>query len=64
MAAAPRQLVNSIQAARIAGIQRSTLYLWVQLGKVETIRTAGGQLRIFADSLFTRDPRGRKPTHV
>lgn len=55
-----RHLVNSVQACRIAGIARSTLYLWVQLGRVETIRTASGQLRIFADSLFTRDPRGRK----
>lgn len=57
---AGRQLANSVQACRIAGIQRSTLYLWVQLGKVETTRTAGGQLRIFVDSLFRRDPRGRK----
>lgn len=56
-----RRLVNSVQAARIAGIARSTLYLWVQLGKVEVARTAGGHLRIFADTLFQRDPRGRKP---
>ena len=56
-----RQLVNSVQACRIAGIKRSTLYLWVQLGKVETTRTAGGQLRIYADTLFQRDPRGRRP---
>lgn len=56
-----RKLVNSVQAARIAGIARSTLYLWIRLGKVEVTRTAGGQLRIFADTLFQRDPRGRKP---
>lgn len=58
-----RRLVNSVQACRIAGIARSTLYLWVQLGKVEAIRTAGGQLRIFADTLWLRDPRGRKRRH-
>lgn len=58
-----RRLVNSVQACRIAGIKRSTLYLWVQLGKVEVARTAGGQLRIFADTLFQRDPRGRRPKH-
>ena len=57
----PRRLVNSVQAAAIAGISRRTLYLWVQLGRVEVTRTASGQLRIFADSLFRRDPRGRKP---
>lgn len=55
------RLVNSVQACRIAGIKRSTLYLWVQLGKVQVTRTAGGQLRIYADTLFQRDPRGRKP---
>ena len=56
----PRRLVNSVQAAAIAGIARRTLYLWVQLGRVEVTRTASGQLRIFADTLFQRDPRGRK----
>ena len=58
-----RPLVNSVQACRIAGIARSTLYLWVQLGRVEVTRTASGQLRIFADTLFQRDPRGRKRRH-
>jgi predicted site-specific integrase-resolvase len=56
-----RRLVNSVQAAAIAGISRRTLYLWVQLGRVEVTRTASGQLRIFADTLFQRDPRGRRP---
>ena len=56
-----RQVINALQACRIVGIERSTLYLWVQLGRIETIRTASGQLRIFADTLFCRDPRGRKP---
>ena len=59
-----RRLVNTVQAMRIAGIARSTLYLWVKLGKVEVTRTAGGQLRIFADTLFQRDPRGRRPTRA
>ena len=58
-----RRLVNSVQACAIAGIRRSTLYLWIRLGKVEVTRTAGGQLRIFADTLFQRDPRGRRPKH-
>ena len=58
-----RRLVNSVQACRIAGIARSTLYLWIHLEKVEVTRTAGGQLRIFADTLFRRDPRGRRPKH-
>lgn len=59
-----RRLVNSRQAAAIAGIAPRTLRLWVHLGKVEVIRTAGGQLRIFADTLFQRDPRGRRSTRV
>ena len=56
-----RRLVNSVQACRIAGIARSTLYLWIRLDRVEVTRTASGQLRIFADTLFQRDPRGRRP---
>lgn len=56
-----RRLVNTAQAAAIAGIARRTLYLWIKLGRVEVTRTASGQLRIYADTLFRRDPRGRKP---
>lgn len=56
-----RTLVNVAQAMAIAGIARRTVYLWIHQDRVESIRTASGQLRIYADTLFTRDPRGRKP---
>jgi predicted site-specific integrase-resolvase len=56
-----RLLVNVAQAGAIAGIAKRTVHLWIQLGRVETIRTASGQIRIYADTLFQRDPRGRKP---
>lgn len=56
-----RRTVNPLQAMEIVQVSRRTISLWVQLGKVEAIYTAGGQLRIYADSLFRRDPRGRKP---
>ena len=58
---ADRRLVNIVQACSIAGIRRSTLYLWMRQGKLDFVRTVGGSPRIYADSLFKRDPRGRKP---
>ena len=56
-----RRLVNTVQFCLIAGVSRATLYNWLKAGKIEAARTAGGQLRIYADSLLRRDPRGRKP---
>lgn len=55
-----RPLVNTRQACAIAGIRPRTIYLWIQQGRVEVTRTASGQVRIYADTLFRRDPRGRK----
>jgi excisionase family DNA binding protein len=45
----------SIDAAReLVGVSRRTLYLWMDAGKIEFIRTAGGRRRIFADSLWRK----------
>ena len=49
-----RPRVNIVSACLIAGVSRATLYRWIALGKVECVRTAGGALRIYADTLLKR----------
>lgn len=52
-----RTRVNLAQACAIAGVSRRTMYYWLSLGKVEAVRTAGGALRIYADTLLRREDR-------
>jgi predicted site-specific integrase-resolvase len=40
-------------------VSRRTIYNWIAAGKVEYVRTAGGSIRIFADTLW-RNPEDRK----
>ena len=42
-------------ATELVGVSRRTLYNWIQQGKVEFRRTAGGSVRIYVDTLW-RDP--------
>jgi excisionase family DNA binding protein len=50
-----RQAVSIIKAAQLVGVSRRTIYNWLASGKLEYVRTAGGSVRIFVDSLW-RDP--------
>ena len=50
-----RQTLSIIKAAEVVGVRRRTIYNWISAGKVEYVRTAGGAIRIFADSLW-REP--------
>ena len=50
-----RQTLSILQACAHVGVSRRTIYNWINSGKVEYVRTAGGAVRIFADSLW-RDP--------
>jgi len=50
-----RQTVSIMQACTVVGVSRRTIYNWISAGKVEYMRTAGGSIRIFADTLW-RDP--------
>ena len=47
-----RLLVTILQASQMAGVSRRTIYHWMEGNKVDAIRLAGGQVRIYADSLF------------
>jgi excisionase family DNA binding protein len=57
---ADRQTLSILQACAHVGVSRRTIYNWINSGKVEYVRTAGGAVRIFADSLW-RDAAGVRP---
>ena len=50
-----RQTVSIMKACEVVGVSRRTIYNWISAGKVEYVRTAGGSIRIFADTLW-REP--------
>ena len=50
-----RQTLSIMQACTVVGVSRRTIYNWINAGKVEYTRTAGGSIRIFADTLW-REP--------
>lgn len=52
-----RQTVSIMKACEMVGVSRRTIYNWIAAGKVEYIRTAGGSIRIFVDTLW-RQPDG------
>jgi len=60
-----------MKACEAVGVSRRTIYNWISAGKVEYVRTAGGSIRIFADTLW-RDARASNgngsgagvPTHA
>lgn len=53
-----RETLSIMRACEVVGVSRRTIYNWISAGKVEYVRTAGGAIRIFADSLW-RDASGR-----
>jgi excisionase family DNA binding protein len=53
-----RKTVSIPRACEVVGVSRRTIYNWISSGKVQYIRTAGGSVRIFADTLW-REPEGQ-----
>ena len=47
-----RQTISIMKACAVVGVSRRTIYNWIAGGKVEYVRTAGGSVRIFADTLW------------
>lgn len=47
-----RKLVEIKTAGALANVSRRTIYNWINQDKIEYVRTAGGQVRIFVDTLF------------
>ena len=55
-----RQTLSIMKACEAVGVSRRTIYNWISAGKVEYIRTAGGSIRIYADTLW-RDASRTRP---
>jgi excisionase family DNA binding protein len=47
-----RRTVTINQACTLTGVSRRTIYNWIDAKKVAYVRTAGGRVRILADTLF------------
>jgi len=47
-----RPTVTIYQACELVGVKRRTIHNWIAAGKVEYVKTAGGRIRIYRDSLF------------
>jgi excisionase family DNA binding protein len=57
-----RKTISIMKACELVGVSRRTIYNWLSSGKIEYVRTAGGSVRIFVDTLW-RDPhRDARPT--
>lgn len=50
-----RKTVSIPRACELVGVSRRTIYNWLAGGKIQYVRTAGGSVRIFEDTLW-RDP--------
>ena len=57
-----RKAISIMKACEMVGVSRRTIYNWITAGKVEYVRTAGGSVRIFVDSLW-RDPSAPSPSY-
>lgn len=58
-----RKTVSIPRACELVGVSRRTIYNWIAGGKVQYVRTAGGSVRIFADTLW-RDPEETQPAEA
>jgi excisionase family DNA binding protein len=50
--ATPVELLTIVQASLLSKVSRKTIYNWIAQEKVHAFKTAGGQLRICANSLI------------
>ncbi len=48
---AHRTTISIRKACDLVDVSRGTIYNWIASGKVEYVRTAGGAVRIFVDTL-------------
>lgn len=51
-----RKTVSIPRACDVVGVSRRTIYNWMASGKVQYVRTAGGSVRIFEDTLWRDVP--------
>lgn len=56
-----RKTISIMKACELVGVSRRTIYNWIAGGKVEYVRTAGGSVRIFVDTLWREPDAGSAP---
>jgi excisionase family DNA binding protein len=59
-----RKTISIMKACELVGVSRRTIYNWIAGGKVEYIRTAGGSVRIFVDTLWRQPSRSSDLTRT
>jgi len=59
-----RQTTSIMKACELVGVSRRTIYNWLASGKVEYVRTAGGSIRIFVDTLWREPSQAGSSTDV
>lgn len=47
-----RKSVSIMKATELVDVSRRTIYNWMKAGKLDIVRTAGGSVRIFVESLY------------
>ena len=58
-----RKTISINKASELVGVSRRTIYNWIASGKVEYIRTVGGSVRIFVDTLWRTPEHTTVPRH-
>jgi excisionase family DNA binding protein len=58
-----RKTISIMKACELVGVSRRTIYNWIASGKIEYVRTAGGSVRIFVDTLW-REPSRTAEFHT
>jgi excisionase family DNA binding protein len=59
-----RKTISIMKACELVGVSRRTIYNWLSSGKIEYVRTAGGSVRIFVDTLWRDPQRAEQPLGV
>jgi excisionase family DNA binding protein len=59
-----RKTVSIPRACELVGVSRRTIYNWIASSKVQYVRTAGGSVRIFVDTLWREPDTTTTPSEV
>ena len=59
-----RKTISIMKACELVGVSRRTIYNWLSAGKIEYVRTAGGSVRIFVDTLWREPNRNDRPAQA
>jgi excisionase family DNA binding protein len=57
-----RKTISIMKACELVGVSRRTIYNWLSSGKIEYVRTAGGSVRIFVDTLWRDANNSPRPS--